>query len=137
MWARLKTVCLTTIFGLENDNCFPTLKSLPAAARLSVIFQSKLFSTRQCAAVAMMIGGEKEIEENVLVGVNSNQNIVDQMEKMGSGTVVIGDDTGTSGDGPSLDHILRPSGVLECERRGTAADVISLGWPPQPHCPVL
>ena len=47
VWARLKTVCLTTILGLENNNCFPTLKSLPAVARLLVIFQSKLLSTRQ------------------------------------------------------------------------------------------
>ena len=49
VWAQLKTVCLTTILGLENNNCFPTLKSLPAAARLPVISQSKLLSTRQCA----------------------------------------------------------------------------------------
>ena len=47
VWARLKTVCLTTILGLENNNCFPTLESLPAAARLPVISQSKLLSTRQ------------------------------------------------------------------------------------------
>ena len=47
VWARLKTVYLTTILGLENNNSFPTLKSLPAAARLPVIFQSKLLSTRQ------------------------------------------------------------------------------------------
>ena len=44
---------------------------------------------------------------------------------------------GTSGDGPSLDHILRPSGVSERERKGTAADVISLGRPSRPHRPVL
>ena len=88
------------------------------------------------AAVAMMIGG-KETEENVLVGVNSNENTVYQLEKMGSGIVVIGDGTGTSGDGKSLDHILRPSSVPECERRGTAADVISLGRPPRPHRPIL
>ena len=56
---------------------------------------------------------------------------------MGSGTVVIGDGTGTSGDGKSLDHILRPSSVRECERRGTAANVISLGRPPRPYRPVL
>ena len=43
--ARLKTVCLTMILGLEN-NCFPTLKSLPAAAKLPVISQSKLLSTQ-------------------------------------------------------------------------------------------
>ena len=51
MWARLKTVCLTTILGLENNNCFPTLESLPAAARLPVIFQSKLLSTRHRKAL--------------------------------------------------------------------------------------
>ena len=79
------------------------------------------------AAVATVIGGGRETEENVLVGVNSNQNTVDQLEKMGSGTVVIGDGTSTSEDGKSLDHILRPSSVSECERRGTAANVISLG----------
>ena len=63
---------------------------------------------------------------------------------MGSGTVVIGngtstsrDDTGTSGDGNSLHYILRTSSVLECKRRGTMADVISLGRPPRPHRPVL
>ena len=89
------------------------------------------------AAGAMVIGGGRETEENVLVRVNSNQNTVDQLEKMGSGTVVIGDGTGTSGDGKSLDHILRPSSVPECERRGIAADVISLGRPPRPHRPVL
>ena len=89
------------------------------------------------AGVATMIGGGREIEENVVVGVTSNQNTVDQLEKMGSGTVVIGDGTGSLEDGKSLDHILRPSSVLECERRGTAANVISLGRPPQPHRPVL
>ena len=47
VWARLKTVYLTTILGLENNNSFPTLKSLPAAARLPVISQNKLLSTRQ------------------------------------------------------------------------------------------
>ena len=56
---------------------------------------------------------------------------------MGSGTVVIRDGTGTSRDGKSLDHILRPSSVPERERRGTAVDVISLGRPPRPHHPVL
>ena len=75
----------------------------------------------------MVIRGGRKTEENVLVGVNSNQNILDQLEKMGSGTVVIGDGTGSSGDGKSLDHILRPSSVPECERKGTAANVISLG----------
>ena len=89
------------------------------------------------AAVAMVIGDGREMEENFLVGVNSNQNTVDQLEKMGSGTVVIGDGTCSSGDGKSLDHILRPSSVPECERRGTAVDVISLGRPPRPHRPIL
>ena len=96
------------------------------------------------AVVATVIGGGRETEENVVVGVNSNQNIVVQLEKMGSGTVVIGDGTSTSGDGTgtlgdgkSLHHILRPSSVPECERRGTAADVISLGRPPRPYRPVL
>ena len=56
---------------------------------------------------------------------------------MGSGTVVIRDGTGTSGDGPSLHYILRPSSVAERKRRGTAIDVISLGRPPRPHRPVL
>ena len=89
------------------------------------------------AAIATVIEGGRETEENILVGVNSNQNTVVQLEKMGSGTVVIGygtgivgDGTSTSGDGKSLHHILRPSSVPECERRGTAADVISLGRPP-------
>ena len=89
------------------------------------------------AVIATMIGGRREMEENVVVRVNSNQNTVVQLEKMGSGTVVIGDGTGTSGDGNSLHHILRTSSVPECERRGTATDVISLGQPPQPHRPVL
>ena len=77
------------------------------------------------AAVAMVIGDRRKTKENVLVGVNSNQTTMNQLEKMNSGTVVIGDDTGTtgdgtdtSGDGKSLDHILRPSSVLECKRRG-------------------
>ena len=48
VWARLKMVCLTMILDLENNNCFPTLKSLLAAARLPVISQSKLLSTRHC-----------------------------------------------------------------------------------------
>ena len=90
-----------------------------------------------CAAVATVIGGGREVEENVVLEVNSNQNTVEQLDKMGSGTVVIRDGTGTLGDGPSLDHILRPSSVPEHERRGTAADVISLGWPPRSHRPVL
>ena len=80
------------------------------------------------AAVATVIGGGRETEENVLVGVNSNQNIVDQLEKMGSGIVE---------DGKSLDHILRPSSVPKCERRGTTADEISLRRPPRPHRLVL
>ena len=95
-------------------------------------------------AIATVIGGGRGMEKNVVVGVNSNQNIVVQLEKMGSGTVVIGDSTGTSGDGTgilgdgnSLHHILRTSSVPECEQRGTAVDVISLGWPPRPHRPVL
>ena len=89
------------------------------------------------AAVATVIGGGRETEENIVLGVNSNQNTMEQLEKMGSGTVVIGDGTSTSGDGKSLDHILRPSNVLECEQRGTAADVISLGRPLRPHHLVL
>ena len=44
---------------------------------------------------------------------------------------------GTSEDGKSLDHILRPSSVPECEQRSTVADVISLGQPPRPHRLVL
>ena len=90
-----------------------------------------------CAAVATVIGGGRETKENVVLEVNSNQNTVEQLEKMGSGTVVIGNGTGTSGDGKSLDHILRPSSMPERERRGTTADVISLGRPPRPHRPVL
>ena len=89
------------------------------------------------AAVATVIGGGRETEENVVVGVNSNQNTIIQLEKMGSGTVVIGDGTGTLGDGKSLHHILRPSSVSECERRGTAANVNSLGRAPRPYRPVL
>ena len=85
------------------------------------------------AAVATVIGGGREKEENVLVGVNSNQNTVDQLEKMDSGTVVIGDGTGISRDGKSLDHILRTLSVLECEQRGTTANVISLGPPSRPY----
>ena len=76
------------------------------------------------AAVVTVIGGRRETEENIVVGINSNQNTVDQLEKMGSGTVVIGDGTGTSGDGKSSDHILCPSSVSECKQRGTATDVI-------------
>ena len=79
-----------------------------------------------------------------MVGVNSNQNTVVQLEKMGSGTIVIGDGTGTSrdgtgtsGDGNSLHHILCTSSVPKCERRGTAADVISLGRPPQAQRPIV
>ena len=86
-----------------------------------------------CAAVATMVGGGKGMEENVVVGVNSNQNIIVQLEKMGSGTVVIGDGTGTlgdstrtSGDGNSVHHILHASSVLVCKRGGTVVDVISL-----------
>ena len=56
---------------------------------------------------------------------------------MGSGTVVIGDGMGTTGDGNSLHYILRTSSVPECEQRGTATDAISLGRPPRPHRPVL
>ena len=77
------------------------------------------------AVVATVIGGGRETEENVVLEVNFNQNTMEQLEKIGSGIVVIGDGTGTSGDGKSLDHILRPLSVSERERRGTAADVIS------------
>ena len=62
---------------------------------------------------------------------------------MGSGTVVIGDGTGTSRDSMrtsednnSMHHFLRTSSVPTCERGDTAAYVISLGWPPRPHRPV-
>ena len=89
------------------------------------------------AAVATVIGDGREMEENVVVGVNSNQNTVVQLEKMDSGTIVIGDGTGTSGDGNSWHHILCTSSVPECNRRGSAADVISLGRPPRPHRPIL
>ena len=82
------------------------------------------------AAVATVIGGGKETKENVMLEVNSNQNTMEQLDKMGSNTVVIRDGTSTSRDGPSLDDILRPSSVPERERRGTAADVISLERPP-------
>ena len=89
------------------------------------------------AAVATVIGGGKETEENIVLEVNSNQNTMEQLDKMGSNTVVIRDGTGTSRDGPSLDDILRSSSVPERERRGTAADVISLGQPPRPHRSIL
>ena len=87
--------------------------------------------------VAMVVGGGREMEENVVVRVNSNQNTVVQLEKMGSGIVVIGDGTGTLGDGNSMHHILYTSSVPSCERRSTAADVISLGRPPQPYHPLI
>ena len=58
------------------------------------------------AAVATVIGGGREIEENVVLEVNSNQNTIEQLDKMGSNTVVIRDGTGTSRDGPSLDDII-------------------------------
>ena len=61
-------------------------------------------------AVATVIGGRRGMEENVMVGVNSNQNIVVHLKKMGSGTVVIGD-----GIGNSVHHILRTSSVPACE----------------------
>ena len=41
------------------------------------------------AAVATVIGGGKETEENVVLEVNSNQNTMEQLDKMGSNTVVI------------------------------------------------
>ena len=55
VWVRLKTVCLTTILGLENNNYFPTLKSLPAAAKLPVISQSKLLSTRHRPSARLLV----------------------------------------------------------------------------------
>ena len=39
------------------------------------------------AAVATVIGGGKETEENVVLEVNSNQNTMEQLDKMGSNTV--------------------------------------------------
>ena len=68
VWARLKTVCLITILGLKNNNCFPTLKSLPAAARFPVISQSKFLSTGHCLDVAYvkgMSGMDKRHDEHV------------------------------------------------------------------------
>ena len=61
VWARLKTVCLTTILGLENNKCFPTLKSLPAVARLPVISQSRLLSTRQRAKTIQALQVSNEV----------------------------------------------------------------------------
>ena len=87
--------------------------------------------------VATVTGGGRGMEENVMVGVNSNQNTIVQLEKMGSGTVVIGDGTGTSGDGNSVHHILHTLSVPSCERGGTATYVISLGRPPRPHRPLV
>ena len=89
------------------------------------------------AAVATVIGGRRETEENVVLEVNSNQNTMEQLDKMRSNTVVIRDGTGTSRDGLSLDDIPRPSSVPEREQRGTTANVISLERPPRPHRPVL
>ena len=89
------------------------------------------------AAVATVIGGGRETEENVVLEVNSNQNTMEQLDKMRSNTVVIRDGTDTSRDGPSLDDIPHPSSVPEREQRGTTVDVISLGRPPRPHRPVL
>ena len=43
------------------------------------------------AAVATVIGGGKETKENVVLEVNSNQNTMEQLDKMGSNTVVIRD----------------------------------------------
>ena len=48
-----------------------------------------------------MIGGGRETEENIVLEVNSNQNTVEQLDKMGSNTVVIRDGMGTSRYGPS------------------------------------
>ena len=90
-----------------------------------------------CGAVATVIRGGRGMEENVVVGVNSNKNTVVQLEKMDSGIVVIGDGMGTSRDGNSMHHILRTSSVPACEQRGIAADVISLGRPPRPHYPLV
>ena len=96
------------------------------------------------AAIATVIGGGRGIEENVVVEVNSNQNTVVWLEKMGSGIVVtrdgtgfLGDGMGTSRDGNRVHHILRTLCVPICEQEGTAADVISLGRPPRPHRPVV
>ena len=47
------------------------------------------------------------MEENVVVGVNSNQNTLIQLNTMSSGTVVIGDGTGTSVGADVVHHILR------------------------------
>ena len=41
------------------------------------------------AAVATVIGGGRETEENVVLEVNSNQNTMEQLDKMRSNTVVI------------------------------------------------
>ena len=87
--------------------------------------------------VVTVLGGGKGMEENVVIGANSNQNTIVQLEKMGSGTVVIGDGTGTSKDGNSVHHILHTSNVPACKRGGTAANVISLGRPPRPHYPLV
>ena len=59
------------------------------------------------AAVAMVIGGGRETEENVVLEVNFNQNTMEQLDKMRSNTVVIRDGADTSRDGPSLDDIPR------------------------------
>ena len=88
-------------------------------------------------AVATVIGGRRGMEENVVVGVNSNQNTVVQLEKMGSDTVVIGDGTDTLGDGNTVHYILCTSSVPSCKQGGTTADVISLGRPLRLHRPLV
>ena len=86
--------------------------------------------------VATVIGGGRGMEENVVVEVNSKQNTLVQLEKMGSGTIITGDGMGTSrdgigtsGDGNSVHHIPHISSVPAGEQGGTTADVISLGRP--------
>ena len=73
VWARLKMVCLITILGLENNNWFSTLKSLSAAAKLPVISQSKLLSTRHRVNFTVLKigrGMSPSQSQNVLIARN-------------------------------------------------------------------
>ena len=68
----------------------------------------------------------RDLDDNVVIGTNANQNTSNELNKMGSGIVVIGDGTNTVVDANVVHHIHQIAGMPSSERGGTPVDMSSL-----------